>query len=400
MRVLAVSSWFPYPPVNGAKLRAYELLRQLARRHAVTLLSFAEGGEAGSDEQAHLRGICESVTVVRGHPFKHGRLGIRGLLSPMPRSLVQTYSDEMSARVAAATGGHDVAVGLQIGAALYLAGRRAAPTVFEEAEVTWLRALRDREKGIARRARLAMTASKYLRYVCRLAARVDRTTVVSDAEQQALVEAGCEATRVRVVPNGVSREHLCVNASRKVSRIVYPGAVTYSANADAVRWFVAEAWPAVRRARPDLSFVVTGSTAGVDVADLERVAGVGFTGHVADVTSLIAESTACVVPLRLGGGTRLKILEAMALGTPVVSTSKGAEGLDAVPGRDILVADDPNALAREVARVAGEPELAARLAANARALVDRSYTWDRIGLALDSVLHEAVDDFHHRGPTR
>jgi polysaccharide biosynthesis protein PslH len=400
MRVLAVSSWFPHPPVNGAKLRAYEVLRQLASRHAVTLLSFAEAGEADGDEQAHLREFCESVTVVRGHPFKHGRLGLRGLLSPMPRSLARTFSREMAARVDAAVPHHDVTVGLQIGAVLYVADRRAAPAVFEEAEVTWLRALRDREARLARRARLAMTSSKYLRYVLRLVARTDRTTVVSDVERQALLDIGCEPARVRVVPNGVRREHLLFRPSRHLPRLVYPGAMTYSANADAVRWFVAEAWPAIRRARPDLSFVVTGSTEGVDLGDLEGVAGVEFSGHVADVKSFIGESAACVVPLRLGGGTRLKILEAMALGTPVVSTPKGAEGLAVTPQDDILIADRPDAFAREVVRVTGDEALAARLATNARALVDRSYTWDTIGATLDSVLDEAVRDFRQRGSTR
>jgi polysaccharide biosynthesis protein PslH len=399
MRVLVVSSWFPNPPVNGAKLRSYHLIRELAKCHELTLLSFAEDGEASEEDLGPLREACRRVEVVRGHPFKHGRLGVRGLLSPIPRSLVQTFSEGMAARVEESAASHDAAVGLQTGAALYLPAR-ALPAVFEEAEVTWLRAQSGREVRLWKRARLAFTSAKYERYIRRLVAGVDRTTVVSEVERAALVRIGCDPGRVRVVPNGVAREDLCPRSTRRFPRLVYSGSMTYAANADAVRWFVSQVWPAVRRSRPDLSLVVTGSTAGVDLGELQRIGGVSFSGYVDDVKTLVAESAACVVPLRLGGGTRLKILEALALGTPVVATSKGAEGLAVTPGHDILIADRPDDFARKVVEVAGDVALTARLTGNGRALVERCYTWDTIGAALDSVLHEAVDTFRHRGSTR
>jgi len=394
MRVLLVSSWFPYPPDNGSKLRAYHLIRELSQRHTLTLLSFAEAPEASNEDTEPLRKICETVTVVRGHPFKHGRLRARGLFSPVPRALVQTCSRDMQARIEETMADHDFAVGLEVGSALYLRDVRSLPRVFEGAEVTWLRERVARERDVAKRSRLILTWWKYRWFIRNMVADFERTTVVSDVERDAFIRIGCDRTRVRFVANGVERADLTTQHGPRLPRLVYPGAITYSANYDAVRMFLCDIWPLIRRARPGLSFWVTGSTTGVDMKSLSAHEGVTFTGHVPDVKRLVAESAACVVPLRLGGGTRLKILEAMALGTPVVSTSKGAEGLAVTQEGDILIADRPDDFARQVVRLLDDPALAGRLARNARDLVERLYTWDTIGAQLDSVLQEAVATFH------
>jgi len=397
MRVLLISSWFPYPPVNGSKLRAYHLIRELATRHTLTLLSFAESHEGSDEDTARLREFCEAVTIVRGHPFKHGPLTAGGLFSPVPRSLVQTYNRDMQSRVAESLPGHDLAIGLQIGSALYLHKIRTLPRVLEEAEIGWLQARVDRERGLTRRARLTLTWWKYRRYIQRTVASFERTTVVSDVERTALIRTGCDPMRVRVVANGVARADLTRPLEPRLPRLIYPGAMTYSANYDAVRMFLGDIWPVIRGARPDVSFVVTGSTDRVDMQGLPAAEGVTFAGHVDDVKGLVARSAACVVPLRLGGGTRLKILEAMALGTPVVSTSKGAEGLAVTPDQNILIADRPEDFAGQVLRLLDDPALAEHLTTNGRGLVERSYTWDRIGAELETVLLDAVDTFH-RGP--
>jgi polysaccharide biosynthesis protein PslH len=163
-----------------------------------------------------------------------------------------------------------------------------------------------------------------------------------------------------------------------------------------VRYFAGEVLPLVRSEEPDVAFWITGSTEGVDVAGLGRVDGVTFTGRLPDVTQTVAQSLACVVPLRHGGGTRLKVLEAMALGTPVISTSKGIEGLDVEPGVHVLVANEPNDFANQTLRVMRDPALASRLTLAARRRVEDQYGWNAIGEALDAVLADAVS-VHPRG---
>jgi glycosyltransferase involved in cell wall biosynthesis len=386
MKLLVISSWFPYPPDNGSKLRAYHLLHELSKRHAITLLSFAEPGEEKSVDG--LTGICQSVQTVPGNPFKAGRLkGVRGLFSPLPRSYLQTYSRAMQSLVDEAAGLHDAAIGLQLGAALYLDRLRSIPRVFEEAEVTVLREQFASQRHPLKRLRYGLTWWKFARYMRRFVDRFEAATVVSDNERTQMARIGCDARRIAVIPNGVDAADLQIRRTPQPDMLIYPGAMTYSANYDAVRYFLAEVFPLVRRAHPEVKLAVTGSTKGVNLHTLPNREGVTFTGYLPDVKPVIAGSAACVVPLRIGGGTRLKIVQSMALGTPVVSTSKGAEGLAVTPEENILLADTPQCLAEQVLRILDNPDLRSRLSENGRQLIERQYTWDRIAQRLDALLH-------------
>jgi glycosyltransferase involved in cell wall biosynthesis len=387
MKLLAISSWFPYPPDNGAKLRAYHLLTQLAGPNEVTLLSFAEPGEERGI--ARLEACFERVVTVAGNPFKPARpLGRRDLFSGIPRSYAQTYSPQMQALVDREIPGHDVALALEIGAALYLAYRSDIPRVLDEIEVgAMLAQYRSQPAGFAR-ARKGLTWWKYVRFITDLVRRFDGATVVSALERNHLADMGCDMERIHIVANGVSRADLLSPNVPRPGTLIYPGSITYSANLDAVQYFLAEIFPRILAVRPEVTLQVTGSTGDIDVATLSRNPAVTFTGRVDDVKPLITGSAVCVVPLRKGGGTRLKILESMALGTPVVATSKGAEGLTVTPGHDILIGDAPDTFAAQVLRVLGDRLLRTRLAANGRSLVDQGYTWDRVGTQLDALLRE------------
>jgi len=388
MKLLAVSSWFPYPPDNGSKLRAFHLLSRLATRHEITLLSFAESSEA--HHRRTLMDFCADVQTVPGNPFKPtGPLRARDLVSAIPRSYVQTYSRQMQHLVDAAVPRHDAAVAFQLGSALYLTKHSTIPRVFEEAEVGVIRDQYRTQSSRPARWRSGLTWWKYSHFVRRLVESFDRTTVVSELERQYLGEIEWDPSAVRVVPNGADREALKQKNSPRPGRLVYPGSITYTANLDAVRYFCTDILPVIRRARPDVSFVVSGATGGLDVSDVTGDATVTFTGRVPDIAHLVAHCSVCVVPLRVGGGTRLKILEAMAVGTPVVTTTKGAEGLSVTNEENILIADTPDRFASAVLRVMNDCVLRARLAGNGRRLIERLYTWDRIHDTLEDVLEEA-----------
>ena len=387
MKLLAISSWFPYPPDNGSKLRAFHLLSHLAQHHDITLLSFAESGE--ESDQSVLKDFCRDVRTVPGNPCKPaGALRARDLFSATPRSYVQTYSPRMQDLVDAAVPHHDAALAFQFGSALYLTRHTRIPRVFDEAEAGVIRdQFRTHPPGPARWRR-GLTWWKFGHFVKHLVEDFERTTVVSEIERQHLADVNCDLSVLRIVPNGVDHQSLERKNVPRPGRLIYPGSVTYSSNMDAVRFFSNEILPLVNRVRPT-TFLVTGSTGSTDVSDLLADGRVTFAGRVPDIGRLVAHSSVCVVPLRTGGGTRLKILEAMAVGTPVVTTTKGAEGLAVVHGENILIADSPEAFAREVLRVMDDFVLRARLAANGRRLVERLYTWDRIGNELENVIGEA-----------
>jgi glycosyltransferase involved in cell wall biosynthesis len=220
----------------------------------------------------------------------------------------------------------------------------------------------------------------------------DACTVVA-AEELAFLRKtfGGPGTQFHLSRNGVDCAH---NRPGLVAvqpfSLVYNGALTYSANYDAMRYFLADIYPLIRQRVPETTLTVTGSLSGVDLSGLALDKSVRLSGYVDDIRMPVAEAAICVTPIRQGGGTRLKILEAMALGTPVVSTTKGAEGLEVTPEQEIAIADGPAEFAAEVVRLLGDRSLRARLAANGRRLVEERYNWGQIGEEFVKLVEDVV----------
>jgi glycosyltransferase involved in cell wall biosynthesis len=378
MRILFISPWFPSPPVNGSKLRIYNLLRALSTKHSVHMLSFVRNGEAV--DFAGVEGVCQTFSTVRYREFNPtGVRALLGFFSPTPRSLVDTYSKEMARSVKAMTVYMDVVVANELVTAPYVCHAGRGKWIFDDLEIATGRDAFLQESGF-RHLRRQLAWQKTKAYVRRLLPKFTATTVVSRVERDIVEEIMPGYPSIKEIPNGVDvNYHHPGIANPVLGRMVYSGALTYSANYDAMQYFLAEIFPLIRYHNPEVSLDITGSTDGVDLSKLRLVEGVNLTGFVDDIRPVVAGAWACVVPLRQGGGTRLKILEAMALGTPVVATSKGAEGLDVTPEKDILIADQPGDFVRQVIRLLGDAELRFRLVVNARRLVEQSYSWDLIG---------------------
>lgn len=392
MNILALSTWCPYPLVNGSTLRTYHLLRALASRHAVDLVTFSAPGAPTDADVSHLRRFCRSVTVVPRSPFTPVAGARGGLLTTTPRSLVATHDPEVRALVAARAVDADMAVGFALSAARYL-DDLGLPTVFEDAEPRQIESLARRASTLPQKLRLRLTWWKHARFLHRLASSMSAVTVVSAEERRSLVAIGVDPARVHVVPNGADAADL--QRPRVVAhppRLIYPGAVTYAPNLEAVVWCLAHVMPRVRAVRPDVELWVTGDTGDLPLNRLPNRECAHFTGRLPDVKDAISGSSVTVVPLLSGGGTRLKVLESLALGTPVVSTRKGAEGLDVDDGVDLLLGDSPDAFADGVLRVLADADLAARLTRSGRARVSNTYTWDAIG----RVFLETVDGAAHQ----
>jgi glycosyltransferase involved in cell wall biosynthesis len=238
-----------------------------------------------------------------------------------------------------------------------------------------------------------LTWLKLSRYLSRLLRSFQGVTVVSQRERELSARLLPEHAQVAVVPNGVDLE---ANSGDfgipEPDTLIYSGALTYVANLDAMEFFLGDIMPLIQARRPGVTIKITGRYDGVPIERLPMRSGVMLTGYLDDVRPAIAQSWVCVVPLRIGGGTRLKILEAMALGTPVVSTSKGAEGLEVTAGQDILIADGPSAFADAVLRLLDDPQLRNRLADAGRQLVQVRYGWDRSADQLEQLLLAVVTE--------
>jgi glycosyltransferase involved in cell wall biosynthesis len=206
-------------------------------------------------------------------------------------------------------------------------------------------------------------------------ARSDGCVFTSERDRDLAVSAGCDVPTA-VVPNGVDVVEFAPADAPRGSDIVFVGADFYPNN-DAIRFYANEVLPHVLRGLPGARLIVVGGAADA-LRDRPRE-GVELLGVVDNVREHIARAAVVIAPLRVGGGTRLKILEAMAMARPVVATRIGAEGIDALAGRDILIADDPRDLARETLRVLADPDLARQVGAAGRQLVQRRYDWDVLG---------------------
>lgn len=389
MKILFLSTWFPYPPDQGCKIRAYHLLKALAERHETVLLSFQDGAIEPAWLE-HLGGLCKSVEVVGRDPFAaepNGR--VRGWLSLKPSSVVATHSAEMARRARALAAGWrpDRIVALTFVTAPYAlaAGqecRQAACVVDVDNLLTRMLQESYQQAGSAvSRLRRGLAWWKFRRYERRLYGSFDLCLTVSELDRRTLLGLLSRGKgRVEIAPNGVDADHNRPGlAVPEADTLVYNGALTYSANYEAMEYFLGRVFPRIRAHVPGARLRITGKTEGVALERLGLNTNVTFTGYLKDARPVVAGSWACVAPLLNGGGSRVKILEAMALGTPVVSTPKGAEGLEVTDGRHLLLADSPDRFAGQTARLLRDPGLRTALAAVARRLVVDRYQWGDIG---------------------
>lgn len=384
MKVLFLSRWYPYPADNGSRLRIYHLIRQLSTRHEVSLVSFTSEPVSEARVRA-MREVCVNVQTTPYRAFHPRRpRAVLGFLASVPRSVVDTYSETM-AQMALNESRHfrpDVVIASQIDMAPYghaLPGRR----ILEEVEVSTIyEAFARQDRGL-KRLRARLTWQKLVNYLRGLARRFNGFTVVSRQEYERVVGATSAETPVAIVPNGVDVEACAkITVAPRPDTLIYSGSLTYQANFDAVAYFLGEIFPLIREKRPHTKLFITGRLDDVPLDRLPKSDAVIFTGYLDDVRPQIAQSWVSVVPLRVGGGTRLKILESLALGTPVVSTSKGVEGLELMEGRDVLIADSAEMFAEKVVRVLDDSRLREALSARGRRTVAAAYDWRIIGGAL------------------
>ena len=382
MKILFLSRWFPYPPDNGSRIRVFNLIKYLSSCHRVDLISFAS--DPVTDEQLTALGrYCQRIEVVRYRPFNPGRLtALMGFFSRRPRSVIDTHSIEMQKHVEEV--GHDrppdVVIASQLDMAPYAMALSTVPKILEEVELTVLCEKYTRQRRPLKRLRNGLMWWKSSCYVADLLRTFDGCTVVSGQECERVLRVFPGYSRISIVPNGVDTTHYAADFEAPESdSLGYSGSLTYSANFDAMSFFLREVFPLIRAQRPNVKLSITGKLDGAPIARLASNEGVVFTGYLDDVRPTIGRSWTSVVPLQIGGGTRLKILESLALGTPVVSTRKGAEGLDLEAGRDILIADEPADFAKVVLRILQNPELRETLSRNGRQAVEAKYDWRIIG---------------------
>lgn len=389
MRVLHFAPRVCWPLDTGAKLRNYHLARVLSEQAKVTLLAFTDAEQ--SLEQ--LEEFYEQVIAVPRDPGYTLSKIIRGTLGYTPLPVLNYTTDAMKHALEKVLRERNFDIvqveGIHLMSYLpIIAAPHPRPLMicdWHNIESELMGRYRGREPNILKRAYAGKTARLMGEFERRAMREFDAHVAVGQRDAQHLRSLNPDA-RVFVIENGVDTDHYEEAARdgqlRKPNRIVFVGSMDYHANIDGAVSFARDVWPGVRDRHPELIFTIVGRDPAPEVRELRSTPGIKVTGTVDDVRPFYREALAAVVPLKVGGGSRLKILEAMAAGVPVVSTTLGAEGLDVHDGEDILIADTNEQLAEKIGSVIESEELRQRISATGHMLVADRYDWSRLGANL------------------
>lgn len=377
-RIALFTPIFPYPLDTGIRIRIFHLARYLSCRHPIRILSLEPGD-------------IPLATAALGAPVET----LSGLIRDGKRERVGPFSVPRGIRerlweCVTRTGAEILHVEKSYGAAVLGLPTRPVPlpVVLDDACVHHIRYRREAKWAHSpwHRARALVRWFRLRRYESRLAAAVDAVLAVS-AEEAAIIGAFAPETRVAVVPNGVDCD--AIRPLPLGKDILFCGAFTYEPNRDAAMFFLREILPRLRAAGCLAEVLLVG--AGPD-PELHRLAegdgSVQLPGWVPHMTPWYARAGVVINPMRGGTGTRLKVLEALAAGRPVVSTRIGAEGLEVSDGREVRLADDPASFAAEVFRLLRDQATAGAMGREGRLLVERNYDWKRCLAPLDTLYEE------------
>ncbi len=393
MRILWVKAGKLLPVDTGGKIRSYNLLRQLDARHELVLLSYYGDARDLDYERAIRQHFSRAETIYTGVPSTSALHYAAHVASPAPYAVTKFASPAVRETVTGwlNDGRFDVAVCDFLSASLNFPRTFAAPCVLFQhnvESVLWRRQAAH-EPNLLKRIAFKLEAWKMARYERATVARFPHVIAVSDRDRDEMTSM-TDPSRLSVVPTGVdvAQYRTVAGEDPAAPNVMFLGSMDWDANVDAVEHFCREMWPAVRRAVPNARFRIVGRNPHPRVAKLASES-VEVTGTVPSVIDYLRDAAVVVVPLRVGGGTRLKIFEAMAAGRAVVSTPIGAEGLDVTSGRDLILADDDRQFAEAVIDLLRDGDRRRTLGANAAASAAR-YDWPAIALHFEQILRRTM----------
>jgi len=394
MKILFLAHRLPYPPNKGEKIRAFHELTFLGQRHAVDLFCFADSLEEARDQGA-LKSVCRCLYVERRTSVSRARGMVRSLLCGEPLSCGFFFSRKFQAQVhrAIEQNTYDVIFVYCSSMTQYIPDPPSIPVVVDFVDI-------DSAKWAqyAQRAKtpLSWVFSREARELARLEehwTHASAATIVT-TEQEAVLSKGKDTPLLEVIGNGVEIPPARTSAPPYEIRCLQPyalfvGTMDYLPNADAVEYFAKNILPKVRESCPDLNFVIVGRDPSRRVRRLAKLPGVVVTGTVPDVSVYLSGAAVVVAPFRIARGIQNKLLEALAAGKPVVSTSGPARAIGAQHGDNLLVADSPSDFAHALLTVLNDRELYVRLS-NGADFVRRNFSWREKLRRLEHVLERAA----------
>ncbi len=409
MKLLFLTPQLPYPPHQGTTIRNFNIIQCLAERHDITLLSLGTPEELARAEP--LKVLCRRIEIASYPTRAVAQRVLTTLVSPLPDMALRLKSDSMHLKFAALLQDQSFDIvqieGIEMArywtmSDMRQSGKRKPKLVFDDhnAEYVLQRTAYESDVQNIRRWHAALYSriqwKKLARFERQIGEMADAIVACSDADADAigtLLEREPKASRqskIAIIPNGVDctlfvpSDEVCAKPLSELA-LVFAGKMDFRPNIDAMRWFCGEILPRIQAEIPLAHIVIVGQKPSPQVVALGEQKGVQVTGWVPDIRPFVSDAVVYVVPLRMGSGTRLKVLEAMAMGKAIVSTSRGIEGIDTTPDREVLVANSPDEFARVVIGLLRSPERRRELGRAARSLVEAKYDWRALVPIFDRV---------------
>ena len=403
-RVLFLAHLLPYPLDGGAKIKSYYTLRKLAEKYEVTLLAFVRS----EDEKKHmipLRDLCAGgieTVIIHRSKVKNVVDAARMLPSRKPFIVGRDHVGAMTKAVRTRLGGrrYDAIHIDHLQMAQYVLPRRTPAKLIldhHNVESQIIERMADTTPSKAMRWYADREWPKLQRYELEVCQAVDRVLTVSIEDKHLLQKLEPALKNITVVPIGVDGKHYQpVPRYEDPKTLLSIGTMYWPPNVEAILWFYNSVYPQIKSQVSDVKLNIVGAEPDDKILRLAKEdKSVKVPGYVADDRTVASDCAAFIVPLRSGSGMRVKILNAMAMALPVVSTTVGAEGIAATHKKDILVADTSDAFAQECVKLLRDPAYAAGIAAAGRKLVEEYYSWEAVGTELLNIY-----DFVLKQPTR
>jgi glycosyltransferase involved in cell wall biosynthesis len=410
MKVLWISQNLPYPPKRGVLLRNYHLLKEASKFAEVSLIAILRQDILpffNSDTAARaLNEFCRSVEIVR-LPVEDSRLRFlwvvfESLFTKAPFTVNWATSSVLFDAVerAVARAAYDVTYFDTIGLAGYrrLAINSARVLNHHNIESGLFERRVSYEKSLLKRLYLRLEGQKLREYEATTVKDFDTNLVVSSLDASRLEEI-CQGASTSVVPNGVDLDYFRGSGQPpEPGRLVMVSGMNWHPNLDAVLFMIRSIWPPLSQAMPNVKLTVVGASPPREVINLaNRDPRITVTGFVDDVRPYIDRAQVYLCPMRHGGGTRLKVLDALSMGAAMVATTMALEGIGVCPDRDVLVADTPEQFVRQVIRVVQDDLLRRQLGENGRSFVEREFSWAIVGRQLQGAFDRAASNKCQRG---
>jgi len=386
MNILFLSTENPYPPDGGHHLRTFNILKILAERHKIYFVGFAQD-ESEFKYVPEIKKLCETVDIYKVSKTGYNRsfflLAIRNLFSKNPLIARRYFVQEARERIEQIFGQYpiDLVHMDMLALGLYKGILKDTPVILTNHNVESLRLYRwaGIEKNLLMKSFLFYQYLKLRSFEQRICPEFDRCLVVSEYDKKYLRDL-CGVDNFAVVPNGVDISYFEPESEElRKNHLVWVGGMTGPYNSDAVDFFIEKIWPLIKNKIPEATIDFAGGSPTQMLSNraLEDKS-VHVLGFVPDIRPIVQRASVFIAPIRIGSGTKIKVLNAMAQAKPVVATTVAAEGIDVTPGENILIADDPEDFGKKVLYLLRNEEIARKMGERARDLMEKKYNWDVI----------------------